>query len=200
MSVSIFDTPVLHTLMYYIALFLLKLTGWRREGRLPDSPKYVVIAAPHTSNWDLFYTLVIAFAFKIKINWMGKEAIFRFPFGGICRWLGGIPIDRSKSHNVVEQSVRLFKERDELALVVSPEGTRQKVHSWKTGFYYIAYGAGVPIALGFLDYRRKVGGFGPAFMPTGDIESDMIEIKAFYAGVKGKYAHLTSEESIRTKQ
>lgn len=199
MQVTIFDTPVLNTLLYYISLFLLKMTGWRKEGRLPTSPKYVIIAAPHTSNWDLFYTLVIASAFRIKINWMGKDAIFRPPFRGICQWLGGVPVDRSKSNNAVEQSVRLFKEREQLALVVSPEGTRQKVHFWKTGFYYIAHGANVPIALGFLDYRRKVGGFGPAFLPTGDIEADMIEIKAFYAGVTGKYTDLTSQESIRTK-
>jgi len=199
MPVTIFDTPVLNTLLYYISLFLLKLTGWRKEGRLPDSPKYVIIAAPHTSNWDLFYALVIASAFRIKINWMGKKSIFRFPFRGICRWLGGIPVDRSKSNNAVEQSVRLFKERDQLGLMVSPEGTRQKVHYWKTGFYHIAHGAGVPIALGFLDYRRKVGGFGPTFLPTGNIEADMVEIKAFYTDVTGKYTDLTSQESIRTR-
>lgn len=199
MQVTLFDTPALSTLMYYISLFFLKITGWRQEGRLPDSPKYVIIAAPHTSNWDLFYTLVIASAFRIKINWMGKDAIFRFPFRGICRWLGGIPVDRSKANNAVTQSIRLFQERDQLGLVVSPEGTRQKVHTWKTGFYHIAHGAGVPIALGFLDYRRKVGGFGPTFMPTGNIEADMVEIKTFYAGVTGKYANLTSQESIRIK-
>lgn len=200
MQGTIFNMPVLKNLMHYLALLIMKITGWRQEGRLPDSPKYVVIAAPHTSNWDLFYTLVIASAFRIKINWMGKDAIFRPPFRGIFRWLGGIPIDRSKSNNAVEQSIQLFNTRDELALVVSPEGTRKKVHSWKTGFYYIAHGANVPIALGFLDYRRKVGGFGAAFMPTGNIEADMVEIKAFYAGVTGKYAHLTSQESIRTKR
>jgi 1-acyl-sn-glycerol-3-phosphate acyltransferase len=200
MRTTIFEMPILSTIMHYLALLLLKITGWRKEGRLPESPKYVVIAAPHTSNWDLFHTLVIAFAFRIKINWMGKDTIFRFPFGTICRWLGGIPIDRSKSHNVVEQSVRLFQEREALALVVSPEGTRKKVHSWKTGFYYIAYGAGVPIALGFLDYRRKVGGFGPAFLPTGKIDADMDQIRAFYAGIVGKHAHLTSQDSIRTSR
>ena len=199
MQVTIFDTPVLNTLMYYISLFLLKITGWRKVGRLPDSPKYVVIAAPHTSNWDLFYTIVIASAFRMKVNWMGKDAIFQPPFRGICQWLGGIPVDRSRSNNVVEQSVQLFKARKQLALVVSPEGTRKKVYYWKTGFYHIAYGAGVPIALGFLDYRRKVGGFGPTFMPTGDIEADMVACKAFYAGVTGKYADLTSQESICTK-
>jgi 1-acyl-sn-glycerol-3-phosphate acyltransferase len=161
---------------------------WRIEGKLPDTPKFVLIAAPHTSNWDLPVMLSLAFAFRTRLFWMGKDTLFRRPFGAIMRWLGGIPIDRSKSHNVVEQSAEHFRKAESLVMVVPPEGTRQKVRYWKTGFYRIAESAGVPIALGFLDYRRKVGGFGPTVVPTGDIEADMETIQAFYANITGKHS------------
>ena len=121
---------------------------------------------------------------------MGKAALFRWPFGAACRWLGGIPIDRSGSHQVVEQAIQAFKERDDLTMVIPPEGTRKKVSYWKTGFYHIARGANVPVVLGFLDYRRKVGGIGPTLYPTGRIEEDMQVIKTFYATVTGKRHNL----------
>jgi 1-acyl-sn-glycerol-3-phosphate acyltransferase len=164
------------------------LTGWKIEGELPDTPKFVLIAAPHTSNWDLPVMLCLAFAFRTRLFWMGKDTIFRRPFGAIMKWLGGIPIDRSKSNDVVQQSAEHFRLSESLVMVVPPEGTRQKVRYWKTGFYRIAERAKVPIALGFLDYRRKVGGLGPAIVPTGDIEADMEKIQAFYANIIGKYS------------
>lgn len=170
----------------WLGLTFLKILGWRVEGEIPSIRKFVIIAAPHTSNWDFPITLAVAFALKIKIYWMGKAAMFRWPFGGLLRWLGGIPIDRSRSHNVVDQSVQAFQERDRLIMVVPPEGTRKKVSYWKTGFYHIARGAGVPIVLGFLDYRRKAGGIGPTFFPTGRIEEDMRQIQAYYATITGK--------------
>lgn len=175
-----------------MSLIFLKMLGWHVEGEIPDIKKFVIIAAPHTSNWDFPISLAVAFALKIKIYWMGKAAIFRWPFGAACRWLGGIPIDRSRSHNVIEQCIQAFNERDKLIMVIPPEGTRKKVSSWKTGFYHIARGANVPIVLGFLDYRHKKGGIGPIFYPTGRIESDMKEIKAFYATITGKHQHLFS--------
>jgi 1-acyl-sn-glycerol-3-phosphate acyltransferase len=191
---------IVNTVLHYLAVVYMKLSGWQKEGRTPSEPKYVMIAAPHTSNWDLFYTLLLAFAFRIKVYWLGKEAIFRPPFKGICQWLGGIPIDRSKSNNIVSQSIQIFKGNERMILIVPPEGTRKKVRYWKTGFYYIAHGAGVPIALGYVDYGRKAGGIGPMFNPTGNIEADMKEIKAFYADVTGKRPDLTSHESIKTKK
>ena len=199
MRYTIFDTMVVNTVLHYLAVLYMKLSGWRKEGCVPDEPKYVMIAAPHTSNWDLFYTLVLAFAFQIKVFWLGKQAIFRPPFKRICEWLGGIPIDRSKSNNMVSQSIQIFKENERMILIVPPEGTRKKVRYWKTGFYYIAHGACVPIALGYVDYKRKVGGIGPMFKPTGNIETDMKDIQAFYANVTGKRPDLTSRESIKTK-
>ena len=172
--------------MAWLGLMFLKILGWRVEGEIPPIKKFVMIAAPHTSNWDFPITLAVAFVLKIKICWMGKAAMFRWPFGASLRWLGGIPIDRGQSHHVVEQSVQAFKNWEKLILVVPPEGTRRKVHYWKTGFYHIASGAGVPIVLGFLDYRRKAGGIGPTFYPTGHMEEDMPQIQAFYATITGK--------------
>lgn len=131
--------------------------------------------------------LFIVFVLKAKIYWMGKDTIFRKPFKRFFKWLGGIPIDRSKSYNIVAQSIQQFNENENLILTIAPSGTRKRVQKWKTGFYHIANGANVPILLGFLDYRRKVGGFGPMLYPTGDLEADMKTIKKFYDGVTGKY-------------
>ncbi len=194
MNWTIFDTPVLNKIMWLISVLILKLVGWRAEGKLPDSTRCVMIAAPHTSNWDLPYTLLIAFALKIKIFWMGKDAIFRQPFRAFFLWLGGIPIDRSKTNNVVDQSIEQFKKNKDLILVVPPSGTRKKVSYWKTGFYHIANGAKVPISLGYLDYSRKAGGIGPTVMPTGNIDEDMKIIKQFYSNITGKYP----EKSFQT--
>ncbi|MCP4755847.1 MAG: glycerol acyltransferase [Proteobacteria bacterium] len=187
MNYTIFDTPILKTLVRWLVLGILKITGWRAEGELPETRKFVLIAAPHTSNWDLPIMLYLAFVFKVKIYWMGKDTIFRQPFAGFFKWLGGIPIDRSKANNVVDQSIEQLQRHEELILTVPPTGTRKKVTKWKTGFYHIAHGANVPIVLGFIDYRRKVGGLGPVVHPTGDIEKDMKTIMAFYAGITGKY-------------
>ena len=184
---TIFDTPLLSAFLRRIARGVLALRGWSLEGMAPDARRCVIIAAPHTSNWDLPLTLAYGFAFGLKIRWMGKASLFRRPFGGFFRWLGGLAIDRSQANGVVASSVDRFHASDDLVLVVPPEGTRSRVRYWKTGFYYIAHGAGVPIALGFLDYGRKVGGFGPTVVPTGDIEADMDVISGFYAGVRGKY-------------
>ena len=108
--VTVFDTPIVNQFFHGLALFFLKVLGWRREGHFPRGQKCVLIAAPHTSNWDLFYTLCLAFAFRVKPYWMGKDALFRFPFGGVLRWLGGIPIDRSKANDMVSQSIQAFED------------------------------------------------------------------------------------------
>ncbi len=187
MQYTIFDVPILRDIFRLLAILFLKMIGWRREGSLPDIPKYVIIVAPHTSNWDFPIGLAFAFALKIRGYWLGKDGLFRWPFHGFFRWLGGIPIDRSRSSDVVAQMVQVFKERARLTMVVAPEGTRKKVTYWKSGFYHIARGADVPIVLAFLDYLRKAGGIGPVFSPTGDIEADMEYIRAFYATMTGKH-------------
>ena len=187
MDTTIFDTPVVRPIFRWISIAFLWLNGWKTEGHLPDIPKFVLIAAPHTSNWDLPYMLFTAFKLKAKIYWMGKDAIFFWPFSALFRWLGGIPIDRSRANDVVAQSIEQFRKNKKRILTVPPAGTRKRVLNWKTGFYHIANGAGVPIALGFLDYKRKVGGIGKIVQPTGNMERDMESIRAFYRDISGKY-------------
>lgn len=187
---TIFDTPGVNRVFRALSAAVLRLSGWKVEGRLPaDVGKCVVIAAPHTSNWDLPYTLMVAFVLDLRIYWMGKWQIFRPPFGGLMRWLGGIAVRRETSNNLVAEAAQALVDADgPVQLIVPPEGTRSKVRYWKTGFYYIALNAKVPIVLAYLDYHRKVGGLGPVFHPTGDIERDMVTIKAFYAGIRGRNA------------
>ena len=187
---TIFDTPAVNTLLRGFSIAFLRLTGWKIEGSLPpDGQKCVLIAAPHTSNWDLPYTLMVAFALRLRIYWMGKEQIFKPPFRGLMMWLGGIPVQRESANNLVAASVQAIQAADgPLQLVVPPEGTRSKVRYWKTGFYYIATGAGVPIVLAYMDYERKLSGLGPVFHPSGDLQADMARIQAFYAPFKGKNA------------
>jgi 1-acyl-sn-glycerol-3-phosphate acyltransferase len=187
---TIFDTPLVNTALKAASVAFLRLTGWRVEGELQASAfKCVLIAAPHTSNWDLPYTLMAAFALRLNPYWMGKASIFRPPFGPLMRWLGGIAVQREQSNNLVAASVAALKAADgPVQLIVPPEGTRSKTRQWKTGFYYIALGAGLPIQMAYMDYARKRVGLGPAFVPTGDIERDMVAIKAFYAPFRGKNA------------
>ena len=187
---TIFDTPLVNTVLRAGSILFLKLTGWTIEGALPpEAAKSVFIAAPHTSNWDLPYTLMVAFSLRLNIYWMGKESIFRPPFRGVMMWLGGIPVNREKSGNLVAASIEAIKAAaPPLQLVVPPEATRSKTRTWKTGFYYIAAGAGVPIVMAYMDYANKRSGLGPVLVPSGDIERDMEKIKAFYAPFKGRNA------------
>ena len=187
MNTTIFYTPIIRHIMPVISKIILSCHGWKVQGRLPDVPKCVMIAAPHTSNWDFFYTVLVAFVIKAQIYAMGKKSLTEGPFGIIMKWFGILPIDRSKSNNLVELTIQQFNSSDKLIIIVPPSGTRNKAAYWKTGFYYIALGAGVPIALGFIDYGNKTGGIGPLFYPTGDIDADMKEIRKFYADIKGKY-------------
>jgi len=190
MQLTIFTTPLLSPLLKRFSRWVLRVAGWKLSGEMPSlCTKSVIIAAPHTSNWDFPYTLMAAFALELNIHWMGKIQIFRFPFNGLMCWLGGIPVDRSKSSNTVSASADLLRQAaGELHLVIPPEGTRSQSRQWKTGFYYIALEAQVPIVLGFLDFGSKTAGLGPAFFPTGDFDADMVSIKKFYSPIKGKNA------------
>jgi len=185
---TIFTTPIVNDLLRGFSLAFLKLSGWKLDGALPpDQGKCVLIAAPHTSNWDLPYTLMVAFALRLTPYWMGKAEIFRNPFGSLMRWLGGIAVDRSQSNNLVAASADAIKAADgAVQLIVPPEGTRSKTRYWKTGFYWIAVTAEVPIVMAYMDYPRKLSGLGPVFKPTGDVDADMVAIKQFYAQFKGK--------------
>ena len=183
---TIFDTPVINVLMHWFSRMALRLTGWRVVGGAPTVPQYVLIAAPHTSNWDFPLALMVSFALRLRVYWMGKDSLFPPLVGGVMRWLGGIPVNRARSGNLVQATVDAYNSNARLIVIVPPEGTRSKVTQWKTGFYYIAQGAGVPIALGYLDFRKKEAGLSRMFQPSGDIAADMVEIQAFYAGITGK--------------
>jgi 1-acyl-sn-glycerol-3-phosphate acyltransferase len=161
-------------------------TGWRLEGEMPDLPKFIIVAAPHTSNWDLPNVLAAGLHFGLRIHWMGKQSIFKAPFGGLMRWLGGISIDRSKSNNVVQQMIEEFERRETLYLVVSPAGTRTQSLEWKSGFYHIAHGAKVPLVFGFMDYKNKAVGIKGMMHTSGDYGADLARIQAVYKDIQGK--------------
>jgi 1-acyl-sn-glycerol-3-phosphate acyltransferase len=199
MHATIFDNPILGSFLTRSSQLVLKLIGWQKEGTRPEESSYVLIAAPHTSNWDMPITMFLAFSFGIKVYWFGKDSLFKRPFGSIMKWLGGIPIERNTANDMVNQTIQAFQKNENLVITIPPEGTRGKVTYWKTGFYHIAYGAGVPIALGFLDYQQKKGGFGPMLYPTGDIQTDMEIIKAFYAPIQGKFPKQSGDASVRSQ-
>lgn len=173
--------------MNRLAALAFRAAGWRTEGAPPPDPRFVIIAAPHTSNWDAVILLLAARIFGLPLAWFVKDSWFRFPLGGLMRWLGGVPIDRSARRGVVDQAIAQLRTSERLALAVPPEGTRGRAPHWKTGFYHIARGAEVPIVLGFIDYGRKVAGLGPAFRPTGDLARDFEVFRAFYEKVRPKY-------------
>lgn len=187
---TVFDTPVLSSLLRWVALRLFRVLGWQFEGVFPFHIRQaVVIGAPHTSNWDLPYALMAAFALGLKVHWLGKIQIFRFPFGPVMRWLGGIAVDRSRANNLVDAAVQGFRESDQpLLLIVPPEGTRSAVREWKTGFYYIALGAQVPVVMAYMDHAMRRCGASQVFIPTGDADADIAAIRAYYAPFRG-WAH-----------
>ena len=170
---------------------VLKLMGWRIEGELPRLDKFVAIGAHHTSNWDFVIFIALKFVLRLNARWFGKHSIFRWPFGGLMRSWGGIPIQRHLSLNMVEQAIQGFRDNREFILVLSPEGTRKKVERWKMGFYHIALGAGVPIVPGALDFANRRVVIGAPFQPTGDAEADLQALLAFfrpYVPKKPEYA------------
>lgn len=166
---------------------ILRLAGWAFEGPTPTARRYVLIAAPHTSNWDFVYMMAMAWALDIRLSWMGKASLFVFPLGPLFKALGGLPIRRDLPGRLVEQSVARFDAADGLVLAVPAEGTRGQGSTWRSGFYHIARLAEVPIVLGYLDYRRKRGGLGPEVRTSGDVRADMDRIRAFYADKTGRH-------------
>ena len=166
---------------------LLKLSGWTVDKTNPPISNCVLIAAPHTSNWDFILMLLFAGAFGLKISWMGKSTLFVQPFGFILRLLGGISIKRNKKNQIVDNMISMFQRNNNLLLVVPVEGTRARADFWKSGFYHIANGANVPILPTFLDYSNKRGGFGVPIKTSGDIKLDMQKIRDFYTPFSGKF-------------
>lgn len=174
-----------------------RLTGWKVAGRLPPGPKLVVIGAPHTSNWDFLVMLAAVTALGVRVSFMAKHTLFRCPFGGLMRRLGGIPIRRHLRASAVEQMAAAFDAADSLILIMSPEGTRSRGGGWRSGFYHIARTAGVPIVLASIDYASKRAAIGPALLPSGDIRADMDAIREFYAGTRGRHPEKASVIRLR---
>lgn len=164
-----------------------RMQGWKAVGTPPPGGRYVIIAAPHTSNWDFVYFLGLVNELGIDANFMAKDSLFRWPMGGFMRDMGGISIDRSARRNVVDAMIGEFARRDRFALTIAPEGTRSAVQQWRTGFYHIALGAGVPLVIGMMDYAKRTGGLGPSIMPTGDYKADMKQVAEIYQSVTPKH-------------
>lgn len=162
------------------------LGGWRVEGELPQTRQAIIPVAPHTSNWDFFVGVFVKLALGMKLSFLGKHTIFRFPVRGLLLWLGGIPLNRGSVQGVVAQMVEEFQQRDELMLALSPEGTRKKVDEWKKGFLHIAKATGVPVVPIALDFSRKVLEIRPPMLITGDIDDELLRVKAEVAHAVGK--------------
>jgi 1-acyl-sn-glycerol-3-phosphate acyltransferase len=185
MKTTLFTTPMFSPLLRLVSNSIMSLTGWKVDGTLPSLSKYVIIGAPHTSNWDFILFLGIIFRLKINVSFMGKMELFRSPIGWFFYYCGGIPVDRSKSTGLVEQTVEACQKADHFILVIAPEGTRHGVKEWKRGFYHIAKGAGIPIVLAKVDGRHKTVHVGEVFQPTDDIEADMKAIRDSFKGLVG---------------
>jgi 1-acyl-sn-glycerol-3-phosphate acyltransferase len=170
----------------WLGRVLWSLTGWRFSGEVPDISKAVVVVAPHTSNWDFMIGVVAMFALGIKVSFLGKHTLFRWPLGPIMRWLGGISVDRRSSRGVVQQMVDAFKEYDKLILTIAPEGTRGKVDRWKTGFYHVAHDAGVPVFPVSFDWGRRRISFHEPVVTSGDLEGDLATIRGLFESAVGR--------------
>ena len=170
---------------------------WRIEGLPPDEPKYVMIAAPHTSNWDLLYLLAMSFASDVKLSWLGKDSLFKGWMGKLMRALGGVPVPRGERSGMVDSLADEFAAAESLVIVIPPEATRGYTDHWKSGFYRIAKAAEVPIACGYLDYANKVGGFDTVIWPSDDLGADMEAFRVFYADKQGKYPDEVGEVRLR---
>ncbi len=174
-------------LWHWFGRAFLGLGGWRIAGDWPADAKVVVTAGPHTSNWDGIWMIAAAAKWRIRLRYMGKKSLTEGPLGGLVKWTGCIPIDRTKSNAVVQSMVDAFAASDGLVLVVPPEGTRDAVDKWKSGFYHIAVAAGVPITFAVMDYATKTVSLPATLWPSGDYERDLPIIQSFYAPAKGKY-------------
>ena len=168
-----------------IAQLVLSALGWQLDARLPREKKFVIIGAFHTSNWDFPLGILGMWALGLKASWVGKHTLFRGPLGPIFKRMGGIPVDRSVRTGFIQRVAETYNTRDQMALTIAAEGTRSKTKHWKTGFYFIALKARVPIALGYIDYRNKRLGVGGALYPTGDLSKDFEIIRDFYRDKSG---------------
>jgi 1-acyl-sn-glycerol-3-phosphate acyltransferase len=176
---------------------ILKLTGWKLKVTSPKEKKFILIGAPHTSNWDFPLALLTFWTLDFNIHWVAKIQMFRGPLHYLFTALGGIPVDRSASHGFIQQITDRFDKSEQMVLTIAPEGTRSKTEYWKSGFYHIAQASKVPICLGYIDYSTKTLGFHQLVYPGGDIEADMKIIAEFYKTIKGKHPQLQGPVKIK---
>ncbi len=181
-----------------LARWVLGAAGWKLDAELPPVDSYVIIAAPHTSNWDFPVGILAKWALGLNFKWLGKHTLFRPPYGWLFRVLGGIPVDRRQRDNLSEQMATYFRNNPGTILALTPEGTRSWRPYWKSGFYHIARQAGVPVALGHLDFGRRRVGIGGYMELTGDCQRDMKKIADYYASITGK--HPDKQGPVRLRQ
>jgi len=168
------------------------------DATLPEAKKYVLVGAPHTSNWDFIFGLSTLYYLRLKVSWMAKDSLFRWPLGYIMRGLGGMPVKRDRAHGVVEQMVENLDKSSELIVGLAAKGTRKKTEYWKSGFYWIAYKAKVPIVFCGLDYKNKTIHINFTILPTGNVKKDMDKIRMYYSGIVGKHPKFT--DNVRLKE
>jgi len=183
--------------MRFLSKWILKLIGWKVIGKMPDGlRKCIMIEAPHTSNIDFILGRLAFYQLGINAKFLIKQELFKFPLGGLLRAMGGIPVNRGKKNNMVDYVADLFHHTDELVVIITPEGTRKYNAHWKKGFYHIAAKANVPVILGFIDYKKKEGGIGPLFYPSGDFDKDFALIQDFYKGKNARHPEKYNLSSI----
>ncbi|MCC6251485.1 MAG: 1-acyl-sn-glycerol-3-phosphate acyltransferase [Bacteroidia bacterium] len=184
--------------MLQIFAWFFKLKGWKIKGHIPPHiTKCVIIAAPHTSNWDFVFALGALKLLKYKVNYLIKKEVFVFPFSILLKRSGAIAVDRKKSHNVVVELAESLNARKQIYLMMAAEGTRKRVNNWKSGFYYLALKANVPVCTGYLDYAKKEAGFGPVITLTGNHHDDMQRIKDFYSTITPCIPENFNQEGIK---
>jgi 1-acyl-sn-glycerol-3-phosphate acyltransferase len=174
--------------MRRLAQWLLKINGWKRTDTVPELPdKFVLMIAPHTSMWDFVWGRLMTTSLGLNVRFLIKQEVFWFPLGGVLRWMGGMPVNRSRGNQMIQQVVDELARKNRLVIVITPEGTRSPIARWKKGFYHIAVGAGIPIGVGYLDYKTKTYGIGRFIHPTGNFLHDFSEALEVYAGKMGKH-------------
>ncbi len=191
------NAPQIGIIRCFISKAIMRLVGWKVTGSLPKDKKFILLGEPHTSNWDFLLMFGAAYSLRLNVSWLGKDAIFKKPFGTIMRYFGGIPINRKKTNDLVQSTSKLFQESERLVIVIGPSGTRSKREYWKSGFYWIAHTSKIRVVCASLDFANKIVNVGICFMLTGDVKKDMDKIREFYKDIKGKHPEL--ENKIRLK-
>ena len=180
----------------WIARLWLWITGWKLDMTFPNVPKMVLVAAPHTSNWDGVHGITAAIAADVRLTFFAKHSMFKFPFRRFLGWVGVVPIDRGNAGSVVQQTINKINEAEKFVLVLAVEGTRSRVEKWKMGFYHIARETNIPMVLGYMDYKTKVIGTGPVIYPSGDMQADLEKIYSFYRTVNACHPERFAVPSI----